>query len=66
MMISECFTLTRDEFDAKSTLFDILKVKAEEVVGKDYQYLNIFLTEHYYILKLVNFFKNVFYFRITN
>lgn len=57
MMISECFTLTRDEFDAKSTLFDILKVKAEEVVDKDYQYLNIFLTEHYYILQLVNFFN---------
>lgn len=57
MMVNECFTLSKNEFNTKIDLFDRLMIKAEEVEGKDYQDLNIFLTEHHYILKLAKFFN---------
>lgn len=48
------FKLTSQEFYDNADLFKVLEVKAEQVVGKDYQALSKFLKKQYNKLTLVN------------
>lgn len=52
--MSQHFKLTGQEFYDNNDLFNVLEIKAEQIVGKDYQALSKFLKKQYNKLILVN------------
>lgn len=52
--MSQHFKLTVQEFYDNNDLFNVLEIKAEQIVGKDYQALSKFLKKQYNKLILVN------------
>ncbi|BET35333.1 MULTISPECIES: molecular chaperone DnaJ [Wolbachia] len=52
--MSQHFKLTGQEFYDNNDLFNVLEIKAEQIVGKDYQALSKFLEKQYNKLILVN------------
>ncbi|WP_052264820.1 molecular chaperone DnaJ [Wolbachia endosymbiont of Operophtera brumata] len=52
--MSQHFKLTGQEFYDSNGLFNVLEIKAEQIVGKDYQALSKFLKKQYNELILVN------------
>lgn len=52
--MSQHFKLTDQEFYDNNDLFNVLEIKAEQIVGKDYQALSKFLKKQYNKLILVN------------